>query len=205
MDNITRVAGIIEFYEGKEEISIETLKFSYSLCMRYSKHFLTYLAGEPTVVVNANTLARFLLEKCDKENSTPAKDFKPFEYKNIQIREGKTVEFNQTDIVARGPYSLRNSKNDHAVFKNALELLIRMGYVGKMTERNYDQYKFSESLIFSTRGEDIHQLEVPMLKNGNEYTIESLPLFDDLMPYLPPEDSYSFKRYNTIIYCIKET
>lgn len=179
MDNITRIAGIVEFFEGKnEEISIETLKFSYSLCMRYSKHFLTYLAGEPTVVVNANSLVQFLMKKYDKDNDA----LEPFEFENCMIRGGRSMNFDLTLIKQYGPNALRNTKDDYAALKNAIELLIRIGHVKKIRSQ-YDGliYNFKESLVFSAFSRD--KLEEPALKNGNEYTIESLPLFDDLVVY----------------------
>lgn len=208
MDNITRVAGIVEFYEGKNnEITVETLNFSYGLCMRYSKHFLKYLAGEPAVVINANLLAQCLLKKCDKPNTNQMDvvDITPFSYNGIQIRNGNSTEFTRSYVLQFGSNVLRNSKNDYAALTNAMELLRRMGYVEKITNRSGELYKFCESTIFSSMVGTGHQLEEPMLKNGNEYTIESLPLFDDLIPYHPIEDSnmMSSNRYSRINYYIK--
>ncbi len=201
MDNITRIAGIVEYYEGKDEISVETLKFSYSLCMRYSKHFLNYLAGEPAVVVNANKLADYLLKQCDARDSsdeTIKASLNSFSFEGVMIKKGRSMEFNHSDIVRSGPNVLRNNKNEHSALNNAIELLRRIGHVKKVNSFSYgtDRYTFNESLVFSSVSED--KLEKPLLKNGNEYTIKSLPLFDDLVVY--NSNSSSNNRFGNCCY-----
>jgi hypothetical protein len=192
MDNISRVAGLIEHYEGKNEtISTETLIFSYSLCMRYSKHFLEYLAGKPKVVIDADNLADHLLKLCDKDSQNnnmhqPVK----FINQNITIRPGRRTSFTQTNIVQLGPNPLRDNTNDFATFKNAIELLRRMGFVEIDTRSATVSYKFCESLVFSvpgTLGGYERSIKVPSLKNGDEYTLESLPLFGNLIVYHPKD------------------
>ncbi len=204
MDNISRIAGIIEFYEGKNsEISVETLKFSYGLCMRYSKHFLKYLAGDPVVVINANLLAKFLLQRSDREVANSDK-LMPFYYNGIMVRRGKSIDFDITLIIQYGPNVLRSKKNDSAALKNAIELLRRLGYVKILSIRNQSvQYTFNESLVFSPLNGNI--LDEPILKNGNEYTIDSLPLFDDLVPCddINPNTISTDFRYGSTSYKIK--
>ena len=202
MDNITRVAGIVEFFEGKnKEISIDTLQFAYSLCMRYSKHFLNYLAGKPKVVSDADLLAQFLIKHCDKNPDNKRNTLQPFVYHNRLIRKGRLTEFNHTLIKQYGPNVLRNSENDHAAMKNAIELLRRLGFVEKTASRDNDStYVFNESLVLSTYAGS--KLEEPMLKNGNEYTIDSLPLFDDLVAYQDSEFKDT-NRWTKVSYAIK--
>lgn len=207
MDNITRVAGVIEYFEGKsDEISVDTLKFSYHLCMRYSKHFLQYLAGEPTVINNANLLAEYLLKKSDQGDRAPRTDISIFNYNGNRIRQGRNTEFNRTDVLQYGPNALRNPKNDHIALNNAIELLERMGFVeiNKNSVGSSVTYNFCEATVLETSSGQYHDLGKPKLENGNEYTIRSLPLFRDLTPY----DSASTpngrpSRWGKVVYYIK--
>ena len=101
-----------------------------------------------------------------------------------------------------GASVLRNSKNDHAALKNAIELLRRMGYVEHNKYIVGDiHYSFSESLILSAGFGN--QLPQPDLENGNEYTIESLPLFDDLIPYQESNNRDVFSKFAGLDYKIK--
>ncbi len=228
MDNISRVAGVIQYFEnGNTEITKETLKFSYDICMRYSKHFLTYLAGEPRAITLANMLAEDLIKIAIKERQEYISNYykneeerKRHSQNHIPTRENsspkKHIEvecnikkcrlpyfcyFNKSDITRSGKSKLREDNN----FNIALKILTKMNFVKKIDDTEYFFCEFIEMIndrdINQPRKEnknrddqkDYHLIiqeniqyheviKTPdrSLKNGAEYTLNALPLYEQM-------------------------
>ncbi|ART63156.1 YfjI family protein [Kushneria marisflavi] len=181
MDNVSRVAAILHTFEGKEKsISLETLKFSYKLCLRYSREFIDHLAGEPTIVTHANLLVNFLLDLIDKENKPNRTNEK---IHGLTLKHGRYIEFSPSIIKQHGPNPLRNNANRDA----AMALLTRMGHL----VQNGNRYRFSETILG-------HQS--PNVKNGEAYFLNSLPLYSHQHYYCPSRSTYlNQHRYMIII------
>ncbi|TDX22947.1 uncharacterized protein DUF3987 [Modicisalibacter xianhensis] len=181
MDNVSRVAGILHTFEGKDEaISLETLNFAYLLCLRYSRDFLDNLAGEPAIVTHTNLLVDFLLDEYD---ANPGHFLPDTQYADgLTLRSGRQIDFVLSRIKQYGPYPLRNNSNRNA----AIDLLIRMGHV----EQRHNRYRFSESILTSS----------PVIKNGETYTLRSLPLYHEQYYFKPSRTNLHVRsRYMIIV------
>ena len=164
MDNVSRVAGIIHTFENKEgDIDTNTLNYAHELCLRYSNHFITYLAGVPNVIKYANLLVNFFMKK--PENGIQLGE----EVQDGQrLRRGKEHPFVMSDITKYGSNPLRNKTNR----EEAVDILMRMGHI---TNRPYKGYVFHEAIA--------HEEHEITIKNGIHLTISELPLFDDQVYY----------------------
>ena len=59
MENITRVAAVINTFEDySDNIGVDVLNYSYSLCKCYSAHYLEHLAGQPEIVTITNEVVK---------------------------------------------------------------------------------------------------------------------------------------------------
>jgi hypothetical protein len=176
MDNITRMAALLHCFEGFEgPISRETLSFCYDVARKCSTHFQRYLAGEPQVVTDASALARFCLEQADSQGQAL--------YSSVSgipkhLAAGREYTFTLTDLKQYGPYRLRGRENDSRL-RAALHLLEKMGHV--TYERGLHRLIFRENIFSDLTG--------PVLRNGIEYCIESLPFFDQQQYYKDPRPS----------------
>jgi Protein of unknown function (DUF3987) len=169
MDNISRVAGIIHKFEGNAgDIDELTLQFSYTLCRRYSNHYLTHLAGDPKVITHTNLLVEYLMRKAPKGFTSDHEI-----HNDKTLRPGTQYTFKWSEITQYGAYALRDPANNYANLNEALEILTRMGHVKQL----HKEYKFTEAIQISP-----DRIE---LKNGYEYTVSRLPLFDDQEYYQP--------------------
>ena len=187
MDNITRVAGLIHFFEPETEqgiIESHTLKFAYQLCMRYSKHFLHYIADDPEVIKNANKLITNLYAMDQPHRAIDNKSSythamlspKPCEIQDAngnRYRKGCYIEFTASDLINYG--TVRNKSQ----FNRVMILLQKMDYIQRDPNKRAASYKFSDipfSLLYSPSGDSFERIK---LKNGNEYSIRTLPMFED--------------------------
>ncbi|UTW11989.1 YfjI family protein [Marinobacterium rhizophilum] len=170
MDNVSRVAGLVHYFESQNEDEIEedTLIFAFEVVVRCSNHFLMHLAGTPFVVKNAETIVGeiFKLVKSN-QNNLNRKVFEDPET-SLKLRRGVLIDFNYSDVARSGAAVLRDRKN----FNAAVRLLARMGHIKENKgPRSSFSYSFSESIV--------HEADSPEMKNGFQYTIRNLPLYED--------------------------
>ncbi|WP_178863479.1 YfjI family protein [Thiomicrorhabdus cannonii] len=187
LDNISRVAAVIQYFEGKSsDIEKDTLSFAYNICMRYSKHFLTHLAGDPEVVKGANLLVYHLIKLAISAETDKRKNYlrSPiyFDFNGKSYTSGYSCKFDKTDIKRDGPNQLRES----AIFYRVIDFLKKLGHVEiDNSHGSYIRYIFSqvvplEGNPYATVRHESY-VHTPELKNGHEYTVKSLPLFDDFI------------------------
>ncbi|MDR9498893.1 MAG: YfjI family protein [Hydrogenovibrio sp.] len=216
MDNISRMAGLIQYFENRhcgksEQIDLETLSFAYSLGMKYSKHFLKHLAGEPEIIENANKLVRFLLSKAAKDRKLELNDLKqnqlnqrrnyneesplPETLELRQVRyidgikylEGLNYDFTVSDVHSYGPTALRKGPDGYAKLNAVIDILVKLGHIfvddggANITYRFYEVPPHDNPLknLYQRHNINKQPLE-PEFKNGYEYSIFSLPMYDDL-------------------------
>ncbi|MCY1305886.1 hypothetical protein D9M70_557140 [compost metagenome] len=79
---------------------------------------------------------------------------------------GAQATFTLTEVKQRGPSSLRGRANSERL-EAAIELLTKLGHIKKEGSR----YRFQESILLK-EGE-------PELRNGENITIKTLPLFSE--------------------------
>lgn len=192
MDNISRMAGIIHYfhYPDKPQIEHATLKYAYQLGMRYSKHFLNYIADEPALIKNAKALIAYLYQPPAKnepdswdslasDRYNDNKNWKPepcFIVEGVHYRTGRTIKFTAREIRQYGPSMLRDSQKLYRV----IDLLSRMGFIKQQEKGRKTHWEFNEALVHQTQklksADELH----PELKNGHEYSISLLPLFEQI-------------------------
>lgn len=213
MNNVTRVAGLIHFFENVEisenknqeisdneniayelnnigEIDSETLDFAYSICMKSSLHYMHHVAGIPPVVINAETLVAELY-KMIKEAKNGSR-FKPesfigtYDGITYQIRSGETIDFNESDIRRSGSSRLRQKSN----FYNAIDLLKQLGHLrdyGSNRHPHKKQFEFSDVLL-----DKYTEHNHPPKKNGNYILVRNLPLYSNQV-YLDTDNPGGWK------------
>lgn len=182
MDNISRVAGVVHYFENKEgKIDRATLKFAYDICLKYSKHLMCHLAGEPEIIKNANSLVRYLIKKAKEDK----REIHTKMHKERQYRNGYVVRFSISDIQQKGPNALRKGRDDYQPLLAVMDLLMKMGHIREGIIGRGREYMFFEVVPSEETSEigrsckSISDLWIPKLRNGYEYTIFSLPMFDD--------------------------
>jgi hypothetical protein len=195
MDNITRIAGLVHYFEypDNDEINCQTLNYAYEVGMRCSGHFLKHLAGIPQIVLDTEVLVDTLIAKARKafdENAglNPRQlTFSEFhdlhtvsnEHHSITIRKPLTLKFNKTDICQSGPSIFRDDKR----FYYALSLLMRLGHIKIESQRNGGTiYHFSETLNGDYKDAE-HNIKLPNLLNGEWVHVRNLAQFKDQIFY----------------------
>ena len=93
------------------------------------------------------------------------------------LARGREVQLTLTDLKQFGPNRLRGREND-ARLREALHLLEKMGHLER--KKTAPGYRFRENIYSRHPG--------PELRNGVEYRIESLPLFEQQEYYRCPSD-----------------
>ncbi|PXY00362.1 YfjI family protein [Halomonas sp. LBP4] len=99
MENISRVAGIIHTFEGYEgDISSSTLEYAYSLCLKYSQHYMKNLAEEPEIVKLTNQMVRDIRKSAevtpDGSGFTFHKSlFQQYGHPKLRFIEARTLAF----------------------------------------------------------------------------------------------------------------
>lgn len=195
MDNITRVAGIITHFHDPElypaQITRSTLDYAYHLCMRYSKHFLTYVADEPEIITNANALIIYLFsppalnppEVWNHEISDHFNESKEwqrpacFTLEGVKVRRGRVIKFTAREIRQYGPNKLRDQKK----LKRVVMLLTKLGFVKQQSKGYRTHWELHESLVYDAAKQNTNQHEMaPEFKNGEAYSVSTLPLFEKI-------------------------
>lgn len=197
MDNMSRVAGIIHYFHDESEkdsyINKTTLAYAYQVCMRYSKHFMKYIAEEPLLIQRANKLIEYLYKPPATSSSdgydqtftdrfNPEKQYqvrKARQISGIPVREGRVIKFTVREV-----QSFVNFEDKDEV-KRVLALLQDLGFVKLQDGVRQTAYEFHEALIYNTGTDSIADRDPvePKLKNGEEYTISSLPLFEEMIAF----------------------
>ena len=199
MDNISRVAGVIHFFHAKDvhdqHIKLETLDYAYAICMRYSKHFLTYIVDEPALIKQTKALVTYLFKE---PMLNPPKEWDPYisdrynpekewlakpckNYEGAYFREGRVIKFTAREIRQFGPPALRVERN---LFRS-IELLKKMGFIRQQKGSHTTHWELHESLVinsFNQEGNlttDKSQINLTY-RNGEEYSISNLPLFEEI-------------------------
>ncbi|MCY1358967.1 hypothetical protein D9M69_455170 [compost metagenome] len=180
LENTSRLAAILHAFERTSESNTEidhfTLKFCWKFAQNCSKHFTQHLANEPQIVTDTNHLANYLLKIANAEEfpvrseedmhrSNYSANTSPSERPN-NLMTGAQATFTLTEVKQRGPSSLRGRANSERL-EAAIELLTKLGHIKKEGSR----YRFQESILLK-EGE-------PELRNGENITIKTLPLFSE--------------------------
>ena len=194
MDNITRIAGLVHYFHDQDDTQINhaTLEYAYQLGMRYSKHFLTYIADEPALIKNTKALIAYLYQPpaervpegwqenlSDRYNPNKQWQVPPCKViEGAHYREGRVIKFTGREIRQFGPSMLRDPQKLYRV----IELLKRMGFVTQQERGRKTHWVFYEATVFSKR-ELVYKDDFnPEFKNGHQYSISSLPLFEEIEP-----------------------
>ncbi len=205
MENVVRMAALLHVFEDvtgeHDQINADTLDFSYDFCRMASQHFQKHLAGIPTVVKDASSLVDHLFLKYEKEqdkiaqeeekkgvtNPTPKKstfnERQPYTTFSNHLPHigvvGREFQFKLSDIKQLGPYALRG-RSGHQRLMDALDFLQRMGHV--KIDR-FNNWIIRESLLCDSDG--------PEIRNGVDFTIDSLPLFAEQQFWKAFDDSHT--------------
>lgn len=173
MDNASRIAGLVSYFEkgSAEDIDSHTLEYAIEIAQVSSYYFIKYLADVPEVVTNAEVLVAYLYGMIKEVGHHEHEDEKHANNQNSdKIRDGKSLEFNWTDVLQRGPSVLRNRKK----FVESIEVLCKIGHVKIQEDNDYTQkksFRFCESIIN-------HEYGKVGLENGKSIYVRNLPRFD---------------------------
>jgi hypothetical protein len=186
MDNVSRIAGLIHYFEsfddsgnnGDYKIDYKTLKFSYELALYCSNHYLKTLAGTPEVVSDADVLVKQIFQY-GYSSGTIEKDYVFKNEKYNDLRRGRRVRFNRTDVTRSGVSALR----DRSRFERAMFFLIRLGHVSKENKDGYKPYIFSETI-----GPEVGR-DGPKIRNGQVVEVKRLPRYEYQVYFNPEENN----------------
>jgi len=198
MDNITRVAGVIHYFQNPEqhtaEIKKDTLDFAYHVCMRYSKHFLMHIADEPSLIKQTKALITYLYQppapnkpdNWDENASDRYSDNKQWQPRPCNMiegeyyRAGRVIKFTAREIRQYGPSMIRPPEKLYRVVR----LLEDLGFVKQQKTGRSTHWELHEALVYNDLGQMFtNKAQVtPRFKNGEEYSISNLPLFEDIVP-----------------------
>ena len=159
MDNVSRIAAIVHTFENENytsNITIDELRYAYKLCRHYSRHYLTYIAGDPKVVRLANILVLAIRKYGDRTQHGMLDKY----------------SFCISSVTKGGNQDLRVPENS----ENALTLLIRLGHIRTLPNQGGSRYEFGEEIVLKA-GEE------PDLKNGEEYYVKELPKYSQRNQY----------------------
>lgn len=214
MDNVSRVAALIHVFDNNEgDIDVDTLDYSYHICRLFSWHFQKYLAGVPQVVKDANSIAALILECHDKEVRSEKRIYSNAKLVDVArfsvqmytynvyggastytgMHGEEYLKYRLPGILGRSyyfkisflkqyarPASLRNN-GERERLHAALQLLKNVGH---LIEKDKG-YEFRETLFSGSDG--------PPLKNGQDVTVDALPLFTDQTYH--PELNNTFHKW----------
>lgn len=197
MDNITRIAGLVHYFHHFNEpentaIDQDTLDYAYQLGMRYSKHFLMYIAGEPALIKQAKALILYLFQPPSTSEKIPDSwnaqvsdrynQYKDWNIPGCQIiagahyRRGRVVKFTAREIRQYGPPLIRDPQKLFRV----VGLLKQMGFIKDQAQGRKTHWEFHEASVFNaTPFKECDALDKIRFKNGHEYTIDLLPKFEE--------------------------
>lgn len=183
LENASRLSANLHAFERDHdentEINLATLEFCWKFSRICSKHFLKYLAGEPQLVTDAESLVQHLIKQLphrvsrqEFQTSDRNRSVLMPEQPPPYLESGERYTFTLSDIKQKGPSKLRGIAGNHRL-EAALSLLTKLGHL----IRENNRYTFKETILLKSE---------PEIKNGETITLKSLPLFRE-QEYWRPE------------------
>lgn len=221
MDNVSRIAGLIHYFEYGEktsEIGSQTLKYAYQIGIKSLWQFMTHIAQQPEIVLHTEEFINYLFEQAVNKkrlqyDSNLEVDIHTATYNGVRytLQAGRKITFKKTDITGSGPRTFRNNNKN---FNRCIELLKKMGHIKEKSWSNYKEYTLFEafdisaSKLDSSTGfltEKVNE-DYP-LKNGEMIYIRNLPKYEQQVLFSPNrtkeqiEMNNKIKQFNRTLKC----